>query len=79
MLLSLCYPKAGLLVPIIFKAGIDDGDGDVDEIAAVDVVGNIVVEMAVDRMEGRDTSRSMGQRGAKRTKGRHMNERSIDI
>lgn len=35
--------------------------------------------MAVDRMEGRDTSRSMGQRGTERTKGRHMNERSIDI
>lgn len=39
----------------------------------------LLVEMAVDRMEGRDTSRSMGQRGAMRTKGRHMNERSIDI
>lgn len=38
MLLSLWCPKAGLLIPIIFKAGTDNGDSDVDGIAMVDVV-----------------------------------------
>lgn len=75
-----------MFIPIVPKADTDDDDGgvggnnnDVDGIAMVDVVRDKGGGNGGGWIEGREMSRSMGQRGAKRTKGRHMNERSIDI
>lgn len=86
-MLSFSTPKKLMFISIASKSDTDDGDGgvggnnndDVDGIAMVDVVRDRGGGNGGGWIEGREMSRSMGQRGAKRTKGRHMNERSIDI